>query len=271
MKVVAVVIWFNPTSQDLKNIDSYSKRVYKTIVVDNSSSDNSALVSDKGNVEYIPLNENKGIAAALNVGYRQAAELGASWVLTMDQDSSFLEEDIKNYLNLNADHFKESGVAVFGPNFEGPITNELIDCASVISSGSLVNLAAHQRNSGYNEDLFVDQVDHEYCCRLKILGYRILQVSHISMMHTIGSPLTKKIMGRVFVSYNHNADRKYYITRNMLYMRHHFGEFGDKHLKIIFMNIVNVIFIVVDKYNKLKSMLRGCFDFFMGRMGRRRV
>ena len=87
------------------------------------------------------------------------------------------------------------------------------------------------------------------------------------MAHTVGSPLTKKRLGRVFVSYNHNAVRKYYMTRNTLYMRHHFGEFGDKYLKLIFMDIVNIIFIEEDKYNKLKSILKGFSDYFMGRMG----
>ncbi len=269
MKIVAVVIWFNPDKSMVENIESYSKHVFRTIIVDNSTGDNSALVKSDGRIEYIPLKKNFGIAAALNFGYRRAEELGMEWVLTMDQDSSFLEPDIKHYLNPNAYHFKESGVAVFGPNFEGPPTNDLIDCNSVISSGSLVNLAANKRNSGYNEDLFIDQVDHEYCCRLKILGYRILRVGHISMRHTVGSPLTRKRLGRVFVSYNHNADRKYYMTRNMLYMRRHFGESGNKYLRIIFMDMVNIIFIEEDKYNKLKSMLIGSFDFYMGRMGRR--
>ncbi len=60
--------------------------------------DNSHLVIGMSGVEYISLGKNRGIATAMNIGYRRAAELGASWVLTMDQDSSFSDEDIKNYL-----------------------------------------------------------------------------------------------------------------------------------------------------------------------------
>ena len=267
MKIIAVVIWYNPDIRMVKNIKSYSMYVYKTLIIDNSFEDNSSYVENMGNIEYFPLNKNIGIAAAFNLGYARAEELGADWVLTMDQDSSFSESHVKEYLDPCATHFKHYNVAVYGPNFEEPVKSDLIDCNSVISSGSLVSLAAHKIISGYNEDLFIDQVDHEYCCRLKKLGYRILCVGYISMEHTIGFPLTKKRFGRNFISYNHDAVRKYYMTRNLLYMRRHYGEFGNKHLKIIFMDIINIIFIEEDKYNKLKSILKGCSDYFRGRMG----
>jgi rhamnosyltransferase len=267
MKIVAVVIWFHPDVIMVENIRSYSKHVLKTIIVDNSPEDNSVLIESENNIEYISLKKNFGIATALNIGYKRAEELGSNWILTMDQDSLFLDSDIKNYLNPNANHFKEPNVSVFGPNFEGPPTNDLIDCNSVISSGSLVNLEAHIKNFGYNEDLFIDQVDHEYCFRLKKLGCRIIRVGYLRMTHTVGSPLTKKRFGRVFISHNHNATRRYYITRNTLYMRHHFCEFGDKYFKLLFMDLINVIFIENNKYNKLKMMFKGCLDYLTGRMG----
>ena len=237
MKIAAVVIWFNPDEIMVENIRSYSKYVSKTIIVDNSVRNNSMFIANEQNIEYIALKKNYGIATALNIGYRRAEELGMDWSLTMDQDSSFVESAIKSYLNPNANHFRELNVAVFGPNFEGPLTTSINDCDSVISSGSLVNLTAHNRNFGYNEGLFIDQVDHEYCFRLKKLGYRILRLGYIPMKHTVGSPMTKKILGRTFVTFNHNATRKYYITRNTLYMRRYFGDFGDKHLKLIFMDV----------------------------------
>lgn len=266
-KIIAVVIWFNPDAIMVNNILSYSNYVLKTIVIDNSNYNNLKLIEGLNNIEYIPLMNNYGIASALNIGYSRAEELGAEWVLTMDQDSSFHEFEVMSYLNTDAYHFKESNVAVFGPNFEGQCFKNLIDCNSVISSGSLVNLVAHNRNCGYNEDLFIDQVDHEYCFRLKLLGYRIIRVGYISMVHVVGTPLTKKYLGRIFNTYNHNYIRKYYITRNTLYMRRHFPDFGEKHLKLILMDIINIIFVEDDKYNKLKSMIRGCIDFFMVRMG----
>jgi rhamnosyltransferase len=266
-KIIAVVIWFNPDAEMVKNIFSYSNYVFKTIVIDNSNYNNSKFIEDLNNFEYIPLMYNYGIASALNIGYCRAEELGAEWVLTMDQDSSFRQFEVKRYLDIDAYHFNESNVAVFGPNFEGQSSKNLIDCNSVISSGSLVNLVAHNRNCGYNEDLFIDQVDHEYCFRLKLMGYRIIRVGYISMVHVVGFPLTKKCLGRNFYSYNHNYIRKYYITRNTLYMWRHFSDFGDKHLKKIIMDIINVIIVEEDKYNKLKSMIKGCIDFFMDRMG----
>ena len=266
-KIVAIVIWFNPEPKMLENIFSYSKLVFKTLIIDNSDNNNSVLIEKLKDIEYIPLMHNLGIASALNIGFNKAEELGAEWVLTMDQDSAFFGANCMNYLNDYARHFNESNVAVFGPNFEGQTGSCLTDCDSVITSGSLVNLEAHKKNFGYNENLFIDQVDHEYCFRLKLLGYRILKVSYIEMNHVIGSPITKKILGRTFQSYNHNYIRKYYITRNTLYMRRHFPDFGDKHLKLITMDFINVIMIEDEKYKKLKSMIKGCIDFVMARMG----
>lgn len=40
-------------------------------------------------IQYIPLYDNKGLAVALNVGCRKAAQLDYEYVLTMDQDSYF--------------------------------------------------------------------------------------------------------------------------------------------------------------------------------------
>lgn len=112
MKIVAVVIWFNPNKSMFENICSYSKYVFKTIIIDNSTIDNSVLIEANENIEYISLNKNFGIAAALNIGYKRAEALESDWVLTMDQDSSFSDIDIKNYLNPRADHFKQLNVAV---------------------------------------------------------------------------------------------------------------------------------------------------------------
>lgn len=270
MKIAAVVVWFNPSVGMTLNLKSYSNLVFKTIIIDNSFDNNIKLIEEQGNInnlEYYPLNKNIGVAAAFNLGYKRAVELGAEWVLTMDQDSSFLESHIKNYLDPNAIHFKEVGVAVYGSNFDGKFSNRMLDCNSVISSGSLVSLAAHKINIGYNENLFIDQVDHEYCYRLKLLGFRILKLNYISMSHTVGNPITKKSFGRVFVSYNHNPVRKYYITRNSLYIRHHYRPFAKKYLRTIIMDILNIIFIENNKYNKLKAIIFGFRDYFLGRMG----
>ena len=267
MKIATVVIWFNPAIDFLKNIESYSKHVQKTIIVDNSSVDNSSLLNEYPHIEYIPLYKNIGIAAALNIGYQRALECEVEWVLTMDQDSWFDDQAISCFLNPQAAHFKQTKVAIFSPSVYKNSGDDFTDCNSVITSGSLVKLSAHIEISGYNEKLFIDQVDHEYCHRLRNRGHRILKLNNIYMHHIIGDPVSKIIFGVQVNSDNHNAIRKYYITRNVLYIRRHYSKSGGQHLKFILILIAKTIILEPDKFRKLLFIAKGVVDYMRNKMG----
>lgn len=267
MNVAAIVTWYNPEQRFVENIRSYSAHVMKVIIVDNSTDNNSTLLENEYRTEYLFVGRNVGVAAALNIGYRRAMELGMEWVLTMDQDSAFQDQDIRAYLNPSAEHFKQSRVAVFGPRFYGSSDSHMTECNSVISSGALVNLSAHKISGGYNEKLFIDQVDHEYCIRLKKLGFRILRIGYIWMRHEIGSPITKKRFGKLFTTFNHDAIRRYYITRNTLYMRRYHRMRDVRYLRMLLMDVVNIVAIEDNKLKKLRFMVMGFTDYLKGRMG----
>ena len=77
--VAGIVVLFEPTIDILQNIQSYIKQVKQLFVVDNSEHpDNRIIEKIKkiNNAEYIGLNENVGIAAALNIGAKRAIEGG---------------------------------------------------------------------------------------------------------------------------------------------------------------------------------------------------
>ncbi|MBG0792634.1 glycosyltransferase family 2 protein [Methylocystis sp. H62] len=271
MKIAAVVIWFNPKEEFVENISTFCKFVDRTIIVDNSTNDNSNLVPARPDIEYIPLNKNIGIAAALNLGCERASQLAVEWVLTMDQDSWFNEEAIRSYLDPSAPHFKERGVAIFSPSireiaYEG--LEGLTECKSAITSGSLVRLAAFLAIGGFNEQLFIDQVDHELCFRLLRMGYRIVRVNRILLNHSLGDPITRKIFGRRVTSWNHSYLRKYYMTRNRLFMRQAYPEIRRGYLKMIIIDAIKVLLVEEEKMKKLRHMFLGWRDFAFGRMGR---
>jgi len=94
-----IVIWYYPTLENMDNINSYIDNVHKLIIIDNSDVDNSALLSGFNNskILYIANKENRGMAAALNQGCRIGINSGAEWVLTMDQDSSFLLNNLSAF------------------------------------------------------------------------------------------------------------------------------------------------------------------------------
>lgn len=102
IKLAACVVLYNPDDTIFENILTYGNYVDKLIVIDNSLKKNNLLI-DKLNeifeskLIYINNNDNLGIATALNQACDKAIELKFKWILTMDQDSSFINfEHYKN-------------------------------------------------------------------------------------------------------------------------------------------------------------------------------
>ena len=94
----AIVVWFHPTEKEYQTLSLYKEYVAHVIVVDNSETDNSALLHNDPKVTYIPLMQNYGIAAALNRGCEAAQKNGVQWVLTMDQDSRWDQQSVQEYV-----------------------------------------------------------------------------------------------------------------------------------------------------------------------------
>ena len=92
MKISATVIWYNPGNENIGNIWTYLNYFEKLFIIDNSKNSNKELSKklESTKVKYI-YNEGKnlGISGALNLACEKAIKEGFSWILTMDQDSSF--------------------------------------------------------------------------------------------------------------------------------------------------------------------------------------
>ena len=69
MKIAAVVILYNPSSEVVKNIQSYANAIDQLFIVDNSAKPVKLIQDsfiDKPNFVYLHDRENKGIALRLN-------------------------------------------------------------------------------------------------------------------------------------------------------------------------------------------------------------
>lgn len=268
MKISAVVIWYNPEPGFAENVKSYASYVDEVIVIDNSKEDNAAFLQGVDNVHYVSLGRNLGIAAALNRGFETARDHGAEWVLSMDQDSSFNSDHIS--LLLTNTKTAEIDTAVIGclETDRAPGTG-LREIDKVITSGSLNRVSAYSHIGGFNEDLFIDQVDFEYCFRLKAAGFRILQDLRVQMHHQKGDPELKAFRGRSYTVTHYNATRRYYQVRNRLYMRKKFPEYGLPHVKNIIRAAWKVILFEDEKLAKLAAMTQGAWHYTIGRYGPR--
>ena len=95
MKLAGVVVWYNPSDKDVKNIQSYIDELDKLYIFDNSEKkDNKNKVPTSKKIEYISQHENLGIATALNITANKALGEGYLYLLTMDQDSKFKKDNL---------------------------------------------------------------------------------------------------------------------------------------------------------------------------------
>jgi rhamnosyltransferase len=237
MRILAVVVLYFPSKPSADITRNFKDDVDDVMIVDNT-----------GN--------NIGIAAALNLGLKRAIDEGYDWLLTMDQDSMFENGALKE-LKTIAFSSKEN-IAIVSPfHFikKTPKKTSIEEVSITMTSGNLLRVSAAKKAGPFEEKLFIDSVDNEYCLRLRKNGFRIIRVNNSILHHKLGE------LNSVFNTVTHNATRRYYITRNMLYvMRKYFPHlllFGSKELIKSFLLILT---IEGDKASKLKSMYRGIID-----------
>jgi rhamnosyltransferase len=224
---VAVVVTFQPDSHVLCHVEALIGQVERIVVVDNGSAPGVALILDSlsalASVEVIRNPVNMGIAYALNQGAQAAIDIGADWLLTLDQDAVPGPEMVRVAGYTFDAYPRRSLIAVIGSlsaadlaGWAGAARQDRpwIEASTVITAGSFVSLAALSAIGGYRNDLFVDYVDIEFCLRARARGFRVLASRALVMTHRIGQPTLRWFGGRAVITTNHSAVRRYYITRN---------------------------------------------------------
>jgi rhamnosyltransferase len=279
-RVAALVVLYHPDANVSDNIRSYCNDVEITFAIDNSDSINDEVVSaiqQLPSVQYIGNNGNKGIAHALNRGIKLAAEKGFDYVLTMDQDSKFpkanaatLIASLKNLpftnIGIVAPLYSENVLRANSNNFN------FTELKAVITSGNLLNIKAFQQAGDFDEKLFIDSVDHEYCLRLRKNGFTIQQYNKVYLDHSLG--YQKKGPFLKIATTHHNATRRYYITRNRLYVSTKYflldPLFCAREFTFVFRDMVKILFFESDKRKKFLGFLMGIRDFLKGTYGERK-
>lgn len=217
-RIVAICPVYNPPPQTQQRLTEIAEQVDEVVVVD----DGSAVPARFEQFEVYRLPENSGIAVALNEGLRAAAELGASHVLTIDQDSRFPVDYVRE---LRACDARAHGLglrpaAVGAVEFQGlrhrgRFVNSVMRVEESIQSGTLFDLEALREIGGFDESLVIDGVDTDACLRLQDAGYDVV-VAPVAFEHTLGAGQFVSILGRQVWASGHDAFRRYYITRNGL-------------------------------------------------------
>jgi len=234
MKICAGIVLFNPDIDRLKqNVDGILPQVDLVIFVDNDSVDKEKLVEKFSGNRFIWIcNENNlGVAAALNQLMGHASQNGYEWVLTLDQDSVcggdlveklFSASKLYNNAAMISPKVLERGVEKQENDDKNQTNVEEVPIC--ITSGCLTNVKAVLDTGGFNEWLFIDQVDHDMCIRLRYRGYRILRVNTAELNQEYGlKHVRRKILFKEYEYHNYTPLRVYYQARNILYMTRKYG------------------------------------------------
>lgn len=263
MTVCAGIVTYNPDLEVLcKNIGAIYNQVDKVFIVDNASKNINQAIKKFQNwekIEFVVNRKNLGVAAALNQLCSKAVESNFDWILTLDQDS-VCPENLVPILEENI----ASDVAIIAPNIRyrnneafTKYKNDLEYVEWVITSASLTNLQVWSEVQ-FDEVLFIDGVDRDFCIRAGRLGYKIIKNNKVELLHELGNLKCRKIFGKVIYVTNHSKERKYYMVRNVIYLDRKLGQ----HIKYIYItkNILKTIIYEDDKLRKLIAMVKGISD-----------
>jgi rhamnosyltransferase len=283
-RVVAVIVTFHPDIKKLNKIlFSVTEQVESVIIVNNG--DYLGLQESLANVKIHHLNANLGIAAAQNFGINHALNLGAKFVLLLDQDSvpanNMVEKLMEAYNEASQNHV----VAAVGPSYHAERSDFVVlkgfslkraPCESskivpvdhLIASGSLIELNAVKSVGLMNESFFIDLVDTEWCLRARVAGYKLIGACSARMDHSLGEYSTN-ILGRSVPV--HKSFRYYYIIRNsILLMLSSYTPLQWK-VTLLFRAIKIAIFFSLftpTRLDNLKMMIKGTKDALGGVKGK---
>jgi len=279
MKINGIVVLYNPDKSVINNISSYAYLLEKLFVIDNSESNNYQIIKEinkNNNTEYIGLGENKGIAYAFNLAAKKSIAEGVNWLLTMDQDSSFKDNSFEKFIE-DFENVDKNNLAIFAAfhgiyRYDYEVKKGIIEANRVISSGNLIDLDAYSVIGGFDDKLFIDFVDHDYCFKSRKCGYKILVDYNVTLNHKLGDIININFWGKKRLVMNHSPLRKYYMTRNRLeIVRRYLLVFPKESVKILYMFFYETLFMLFverKRATKIKMIIMGFYDFFRRSFGK---
>lgn len=253
--ICTVIVSYNPDRVLEENVRSILSQTGTCLIVDNGSEKTAFLerVENDRPVHVIRLRENKGIAAALNVGLQYCLDYAFPLMLTMDQDTVLNVDAVSEML----DCINHENVDSVGINWDGKAEKDE-GARFLITSGNLVKTEAAEKIGGYDEKLFIDSVDFDFSLRLTENGYRLLKSAKAGAVHRLGE---QQHSGYV----THSPERYYYIFRNHFYL---IGKYRKKHRLFcvkkqlaLGYDLVKILLFDQEKKAKFAMLAKGYRDY----------
>ena len=273
---IAIMILYNPDVTLVSaNIDNINRQVEKVLLINNSSKK----YNFQG-IQIINNGENLGVATALNIGLKFAINNNFTYAILLDQDSRINEDMVEllinghnehNYIGMTVPKIIYNGVT--DSSFDVNTSNENVKFA--ITSGSCINLNIIKKVGFMDDSFFIDSVDFDYCFKIRMAGYKIIQIKKAVLYQQLGDLKEYGLLGIKFHPTNYNFIRQYYIVRNRLSLAKRYFRFSPLFFLKSILRILYHIFLIIvfekDKMKKLIYIKKGIIDFLLNRMGKLKI
>jgi rhamnosyltransferase len=278
MKLLGVVSTYYPDLFDLeRNILSYLHGVDYLIIWENTPKDKSNIEKliaklNSSKIELRTSGKNEFLAYPFNECIKWAEKQNFTHILTMDQDSSFGDNQFEKYTCLVAKHANEDTMA-FTTNKGESISNVIFDEIEVentITSGSIYKLDVFNKIGYFREDFLIYMIDIEFGMRIKYNHYKIFCFPKVILQHHAGYAQINKFGLRID---NYSAQSTYYIIRNvMLNWKLYSKQFSWKEKLKFFKYKIGYRTIKLpfeeNSFLKLKAIYIAFFHGLIGKSGR---
>lgn len=301
-KVWGLVVCFHPAAGPLVDLVRRLAEQVTTVLLMNNGGlheDVRRQLLSINTVIIFDFEENSGVAVALNEGFRQAVADQADFVVTFDQDSSPEPGHVAGLMHQWYQLASAAGLrhktGAIGPSFydarnghfDFPFYREkgwkvvkeylaaetsLVRADVLITSGMLVPTAMWADDLEFNELLFIDFVDTEWCLRSRQSGYSHYGCFDVKMKHELSE--AGPVMWFGFTILKYSPLRRYYYFRNCLYCvsRSYVPKAFKVRLMVgLLLRVLTLPMVDEKPYLSIKSVAAGIFDALRGRYGSRKL
>lgn len=299
MKLAVILINYNGKKYNSACIDSILQNKVRgeltILVVDNASSDGSVELLQQryeelsGNrIEYILLEQNYGFAAANNRGIERAVELGADYVLLLNNDTETAPDLLEQ---LHACAKRHPGCMIVPKIYYSDDRKRIWSAGGSVSPiirkvshdglnqmdsgqfeeekkiefatgcGLFLPMSVIKRTGGLDECYFLYYEDTEYSFRLNKMGIPIYYCPKAVLYHKVGG----SSMGA------QSPLCAYYISRNwLLCNRQYLGIRYPVFLLYYLLNrsVLSLFWLIQGKPKLVQAVWRGILDYFKGKLGK---
>ena len=245
-RLVVGIIAFNARLDRLRELQGLLQgEGVHLCIIDNGSANAEQIASEFAadpNTDVLCNRQNMGVATAVNQLVQQARNMGAPYIMSIDQDALFAQgfalEMLSHFEALQAKQPRLGalGAKVFdvGKNSKepfvrfdfawqkadesfGPLHYPYTSADFLITSGTVMSVACIESVGAMREDLFIDSVDLDWSFRAKDQGWCLAGCESCVIYQEIGAGVVRVPLLGITVR-THQPLRYYYMTRNRLFL-----------------------------------------------------